>query len=287
MERKGKTIIQIWSVYIQEELGQFYSESEIASFIRIIVPHITGYSYLSVFTDDRIKATREQQSQLENILERLKTYEPLQYILGETEFFGLPFIVDNNTLIPRPETEELVELIVNENRRSNLSVLDIGTGSGCIAIALVKHMDRALCSAWDFSQGALNIALTNAESNGVKVNFEEVDVLKGYPNNKKYDIIVSNPPYVLDSEKTEMDRNVLDFEPHSALFVPDSDPLLFYKRIADIATEILKPHGKLYFEINRAKGLEIMDMLCRKSFTEITIIKDISGNDRFVQAVCP
>ncbi|MFV0332370.1 MAG: peptide chain release factor N(5)-glutamine methyltransferase [Dysgonomonas sp.] len=270
--------------YIKESLKAYYPENEISGFIRIIIEHISHKPYPQAYADHLIFSC-ETNVQIESILERLKRYEPIQYIFGQTEFFGLPFSVNSDTLIPRPETEELVELIINENNKSGLKILDIGTGSGAIAIALAKHLNKADVFAWDFSQGALDMAKHNAERNNVQVEFNKVDVLDDYPKDIKYDIIVSNPPYVLESEKNVMEQNVLAYEPHSALFVPDADALLFYNSIADIALVALRPGGKLYFEINQVKGDETMEVLRKKGFKEVVLFKDLSKNDRMVRGV--
>lgn len=268
--------------YIKESLKAYYPENEISGFIRIIIEHISHKPYPQAYADHLIFSC-ETNVQIESILERLKRYEPIQYIFGQTEFFGLPFSVNSDTLIPRPETEELVELIINENNKSGLKILDIGTGSGAIAIALAKHLNKADVFAWDFSQGALDMAQHNAERNNAQVEFNKVDVLDDYPKDIKYDIIVSNPPYVLESEKNVIEQNVLAYEPHSALFVPDANALLFYNRIADIALDALRPGGKLYFEINQVKGDETMEVLRKKGFKEVVLFKDLSKNDRMVR----
>lgn len=275
------------TAHIINELKPYYSESEILGFIRIIIPHVLNLPYSNLLTKTNLLLNEEQRSSLSSIIERLKVYEPIQYIVGEEEFFGLPFMVDKNTLIPRPETEELVEQVIIDNQGKTPSILDIGTGSGCIAISLAKNFRNSRVSAWDFSQNALNIAKKNASLNHVDVTFRQVDILGDYPKDKRFSIIVSNPPYVLESEKKDMEQNVLGYEPHSALFVPDNNPLLFYERIANIAIELLTPNGMLYFEINRKKGIETMDMLCRKGFLGISLHKDISGNDRIVKAQMP
>lgn len=269
--------------YIKEYLKAYYPESEISGFIRIIIEHITKRSYPQAVISDT-KLTEEQTILLHSILDRLKTFEPIQYIIGETEFFGLPFHVKKDVLIPRPETEELVELILNENKKSGLKVLDIGTGSGAIAIALAKHLEKADIEAWDISEEALKIATFNAESNAVDITFRNVDVLKDYPTDTKFDIIVSNPPYILEKEKSEMDQNVLDYEPHTALFVPDNNGLLFYDRIADIALDLLEPNGKLYFEINQAKGEDTVQLVKSKGFINVSLFQDLNKNDRMVRA---
>lgn len=268
---------------VKSSLKGYYDEGEISAFIRIILPYITKRQYVSLMLDDTADI---DDIQLVAVIDRLKRFEPIQYIVGEEEFFGLTFKVTPDTLIPRPETEELVELILAENKDSNpaASILDIGTGSGCIAISVAKYMPDAQMAAWDISEGALAVAKNNAQINDVKVDFDLVDVLGDFPDSKKFDIIVSNPPYVMDSEKDDMAVNVLEYEPHSALFVPDNKALMFYERIADIGRELLNPGGKLYFEINRAKGQEMIDMLEGKGYKNIRVVRDISKNDRIVVA---
>ena len=269
---------------IRKSLSEFYPDSEISALTRIIIEYVTKSSLPALLSDKNTKITTEEVLKIDKIVERLQRFEPIQYIIGETEFYGLPFIVNPNVLIPRPETEELVELILNENKGNKPHILDIGTGSGCIAISLQKHLCETQATGWDISDKALSVAKINSDNNNVKVTFNQVDILSDYPNNQHFDIIVSNPPYVLDSEKTDMHTNVLDYEPHTALFVSDDNPLLFYNRIADVATQLLKNGGKLYFEINRAKGQETIKMLEDKGFSNIRLIKDISGNDRIVRA---
>lgn len=276
--------MQKYIKYIKKELSQYYPETEILAFARLLLSHICKLPYSTIITEQNLELSATQQSELDAAINRLKNYEPIQYILEETEFFGLPFYVNKNVLIPRPETEELVELIINENPQEGLNVLDIGTGSGCIAITLAKYLKTAKLSAWDISFLALDVAVLNSKRNHVELDFKMVDALGEYPTNKKFDIIVSNPPYILEKEKQDMDANVLEYEPHTALFVPDNQALLFYERIADIALQILEPNGKLYFEINRAKGQETVDMLKEKSFSNIELHKDLSGNDRMVRA---
>lgn len=271
-------------LHIKSSLQKYYPETEISAFARLLLSHICKLPYSTIMTEQDLKLNSTQKSKLEAAISRLENYEPIQYILEETEFFGLPFYVNKNVLIPRPETEELVELIINENLQEGLSVLDIGTGSGCIAISLAKYSRKADISAWEISPLALEVAILNSKKNNVNINFKKTDVLGEYPSDKRFDIIVSNPPYILEKEKQDMDANVLDYEPHTALFVPDDKSLIFYERIADIALQILKPNGKLYFEINRAKGQETIDMLKKKGFLNIELHKDLSGNDRMVRA---
>ena len=269
---------------IRKSLSEFYPDNEVPGLVRLLIEHVTKSSMPALLSDKNTKITSEEVLKIDKIVERLQRFEPIQYILGETEFYGLPIMVNQDVLIPRPETEELVELILNENKETQPRILDIGTGSGCIAISLQKHLPEASVTAWDISEKALAIAALNSKSNAVNVSFNQVDILSDYPTDHSFDIIVSNPPYVLDSEKTDMHANVLDYEPHTALFVADNDPLLFYNRIADVAIQLLADGGKLYFEINRAKGPETIKMLEDKNFSEIRLIKDISGNDRMVRA---
>lgn len=270
--------------HIKESLYTYYPESEISGFTRIIIEHITKKSYHQALLAE-IELMPDQQQQINSIIERLKKYEPIQYILEETEFFGLPFHVNENVLIPRPETEELVELILKENDKAGLCVLDIGTGSGAIAIALAKQLKESDVMAWDISHKALDVAVLNSKANSAPVSFKQVDVLLNYPLDKKFDIIVSNPPYVLENEKESMEQNVLGYEPHVALFVPNNDPLLFYKRIADIAKGLLNTGGKLYFEINQAKGKEVVNLLNEKGFISVARFQDLSKKDRMVRAI--
>lgn len=267
---------------MKASLNGLYSDSEISLLHRLALEHVTGLSAV-MLSVKYTKLSPIQQQEIEKIICRLKNHEPIQYITGETEFFGLPLLVDKNVLIPRPETEELVELVLNENSQERLSVLDIGTGSGAIAIALKKERPAFAVTAWDISPEALAVARKNAERCQTDVRFEQVDVLGGYPNDRQFDIIVSNPPYVLESEKADMEQNVLSYEPHAALFVPDSQALLFYEQIATIASNILKANGKLYFEINAAKGQEVVNLLKAQSFRNVKLFRDISGKQRMVR----
>lgn len=224
------------------------------------------------------------EQELESILARLHNFEPIQYILGEARFLGRTFRVTPGVLIPRPETEELVEMMLKE--LSPVSrVLDVGTGSGCIAISLAKELPESQVTAWDVSGEALSIAAANSKALQASVRFEQRDVLTYEPCVVDcYDVIVSNPPYVTEAEKQEMEHNVLDWEPSLALFVPDTDPLRFYRRIAVLGLEMLTSGGKLYFEINRAFGKDTVAMLCETGYRAVRLQKDISHNDRFVIA---
>jgi len=269
---------------MQATLSAMYSDQEIIYLSRLIVEHVTDQTFHAFLSDKNKKITASQEANIDKIIERLKKCEPIQYILGETEFFGMPFHVDENVLIPRPETEELVEFILSGTKKENIRILDIGTGSGAIAIALKKHLPGSYVEAWDFSKKALKTAQLNAERNEVGIQFKEVDILKEVLEGNRFDIIVSNPPYVMESEKQDMSMNVLEYEPSSALFVPDNNALLFYERIADVAKYLLDGKGYLYFEINRKKGVKVVSMLREKGYSEVVLKKDISGNDRMVKA---
>jgi len=272
--------------HIQSELQGLYPETEIRSFSYLIIEKVTGFSRTEIFVNKYTLFSVEQQHVIESIIEKLKKYIPIQYILGETEFFGLTFYVDESVLIPRPETEELVDWIrIENNRGGGLHILDIGTGSGCIAITLKHEFPDSVIDAFDISENALKTAKRNAVRNKLEVNFELVDILNApdFPNN--WDVIVSNPPYITEQEKDDILPNVLNHEPHLALFVPDNDPLLFYRNIALFARQHLQHNGKLYFEINRESGKECMDLLTGLGFNDIELKKDISGNDRMVRAI--
>lgn len=224
----------------------------------------------------------------ESAFEKLKAQIPIQYIIGKAHFYGLEFEVNPNVLIPRPETEELVDWIVKDHEfHPHPKIIDIGTGSGCIAISLAANLKSADVSAIDVSEAALSTASKNAGHNQVNVRFIEADVLSLSELPANFDIIVSNPPYVRHLEKQEMQANVLDHEPHLALFVEDHDALLFYRKIAELATVALTSGGKLYFEINQYLGDQMMDLLKSRGFSEIELRKDIFGNDRMVKAVKP
>ena len=221
-----------------------------------------------------------------SILEQLKKEIPIQYLLGKTSFYGLDFEVNENVLIPRPETEELVEWIVESQKpkdeRQKISILDIGTGSGCIAISLAKNILNAQVFAIDVSEKAMATAKKNAENNSVNVTFFNQNILKTEDLQQQFDIIVSNPPYVRNLEKEEINKNVLDNEPHLALFVEDNDALIFYKKIAKLAQKNLSENGQMYFEINQYLGKEMIDLLEKMNFKNIELRKDIYGNDRMI-----
>ena len=269
---------------ISEGLSGYYTAGEVSALTRIIATELLGVSQMAYFLKDDITLTAEQEALLDNAIERLKKQEPIQYILGYSDFCGLRFKVTPATLIPRPETSELVEWIANE-AIGNESILDIGTGSGCIAVSLAHKLPQSKVTAWDISHEAIAVATENSKANGCSVAFEQLDILAYQPTGEQFDIIVSNPPYIKENEKEAMHSNVLDWEPHTALFVPDNDPLLFYRIIAGKGLTILKPGGRLYFEINRAHGKETMEMLAALGYTGIELRKDFAENDRMIRAV--
>lgn len=271
--------------YIQTSLQGIYPETEINSIRNLIIANITGFSHTEIILNKNTKFSANQRFLLENIVEALKKHTPVQYVLGETEFYGLPFKVDNNVLIPRPETEELVEWIQSSfSTDLSYKMLDIGSGSGCIAIALKSIFSKSKISAFDISQGAIEIAQKNAELNSCEIDFRKVDILNPPIINYKWDIIVSNPPYIPEMEKSEILAHVLVFEPHTALFVPDSRPLLFYETIATFALQHLNIGGMLFFEIHRDFGQQTVQLLERMGFKNVILRKDLSGNDRMVRA---
>jgi release factor glutamine methyltransferase len=266
-------------------LSGIYPSEEIQSFFNILSEKYLNLSRIEIALNPEKEISKENTEKFQAALLRLKNYEPIQYIIGETEFYGFPFKVNKHTLIPRPETEELVEWILSnsEFRIQNSEFLDIGTGSGCIAISLAKNLPNAQISALDISEEALKVAQQNSELNKVKVDFIQTDILKTKTLQKKYDVIVSNPPYVRELEKKQMQQNVLKYEPDSALYVKDKDPLLFYRVISQLAKNHLKANGKLFFEINEYLADELTELLKSEGFQNIEIKKDIFGKDRMLK----
>ena len=275
-----KRIAQI----INEKLSGYYTQSEVSALTRIIAFEMLGVPQMTFFLKDNVELTHEQEALLYNTINRLQEYEPIQYIQGYSDFCGLSFKVTPATLIPRPETSELVEWIAADHSCKAVNILDIGTGSGCIAISLAHKLPESKVTAWDISNDALAVASENSCNNGTEITLEQVDILSYEPNSAHFDIIVSNPPYIKENEKSAMHNNVLDWEPHTALFVPDSDPLLFYRTIAKKGLTLLKPGGTLYFEINRAHGAETVEMLADLGYTGIELRKDFADNDRMIKA---
>lgn len=278
-----KTINDAFAKF-KQGLADIYDAQEIASISLMVLTEVINTSNTSIKAFGNRELTFAQQNELNNILDQLKTGKPLQYALGYAEFYGLKFLVNPATLIPRPETEELVQWVLDSVSGAGLSFLDIGTGTGCIAISLKKNLPDAQVSAMDVSVDALNTAKENAGLNTVEVNFIEADILN-YPPVASYSVIISNPPYVTLQDKKLMHRNVTDFEPHSALFVPEDDPLLFYRAIADFALASLEPDGLLFFEINESLGKETAQLLIDKGFKDVEIRKDLSGRDRMIRSV--
>ena len=272
------------TAYIRQSLQDIYPPEEVKALSMLICCDMLGVDALDIYMGKDIILSACKQRELENIIFRLQKNEPIQYIRGIAEFCGRNFKVASSVLIPRPETAELVELIVEENPNAR-RLLDIGTGSGCIAISLDKNLPDAKVDAWDISEEALAIARKNNEELDAQVTFRRQDVFSADGiQGTSYDIIVSNPPYVTETEKTEMEANVLDWEPELALFVPDEDPLRFYRRIAELGRELLRPGGKLYFEINQAYGQDMIRMIEMNQYRDVRVIKDIFGKDRILTA---
>ncbi len=270
-------------------LKNLYAEPEILTFFYRLVEFYLGKKRIDISLNKSLEINKNEQKNLKNAQNRLKNGEPLQYILGSSEFFGLHFEVGPEVLIPRPETEELVEWIITDERNTDkndaISILDIGTGSGCIAVALAKNLSNATIYAVDISASALKIASKNAVINAAAVNFEQVDVLQLETLSRKHDLIVSNPPYVRESEKRAMHVNVLDHEPETALYVKNNDALLFYRKISELAFNNLKPGGKLYFEINQYLEKETRDTVEKSGFSYVEIRQDLFKNPRMLRAV--
>lgn len=269
-----------------ETLEKDYPVEEVLSFFFLLTEAFLGVRRLDLALDPDLEIEPANISRFEDALARLKNHEPIQYIIGETEFFGLTFSVDNNVLVPRPETEELVEWVLEDFalEEKPLKILDIGTGSGCIAISLARHLPKAKVSAMDISEKALEIAKANANNNEVEISFIQQDILKTETLSGHWDVIVSNPPYVRELEKKKMQRNVLDHEPETALYVKDQDPLLFYNKITKLAKKALYPKAKLYFEINQYLAEETKTMMQEQGFS-CEKRKDLFGNFRMLKGV--
>lgn len=270
--------------FIGQELKGLYPEREIKAFTRLILEKVCGYSFTRQLLAQDEVLNDHQRNDINQIVQRLKAFEPIQYILGETEFCGIPLRVTPSVLIPRPETEELVQWISETEFSEKAAVLDVGTGSGCIALGIKKLIPDVNMQAVDVSDEVLEVALVNAAANHMDVDFFKADILQWELYDwGKYDVIVSNPPYVRELEKVHMEANVLDYEPESALFVPNTDPLRFYRRIAAFAACYLKPDGWLFFEINEALGNEMKALAGGYGFSRIEIRKDLSGKDRMLR----
>lgn len=269
------------------ELEDVYEEQEVSSIFYMTAQHLSGYNRSGVMLNWDKEIEEALSAQYLSLSAGLKTGKPIQYLLGEAHFYGLTFAVNEAVLIPRPETEELVEWILDTLKSDPASrkpnIIDFGTGSGCIAIALKSKLSEANLTAVDISTDAINLAAKNALSNKLTANFIQADILS-FHTIDKFDVIVSNPPYITNAEKLEMHQNVLAHEPHLALFVPDERPLLFYEAIADFALKSLQENGYLFFEINEYLAKETISMLEAKSFKNIELRKDMQGKDRMIAA---
>lgn len=269
---------------LRSELGAYYDSREIEGMTRIIFEDVLLWQPVDIVMRENEQLPEFFGNRLTSIIERLKQYEPLQYILGKARFHGHSIAVTPATLIPRPETEQLVDMIIDENPGNDLEVLDIGTGSGCIAISLARALKFAQVTATDISPAALEVAKQNAAALKTRVKFIEQDILTCRAPSEAWDIIVSNPPYITEQEKAAMERNVIDYEPASALFVPNDDPMLFYRPIAAYSSRALKKGGRLYLEINRAMAQLVSNTLKRAGLSNIQVHNDFNGNNRFVSA---
>ena len=270
--------------YMTKELTGIYKPPEIRVLADIIIKTVTGRTRLHQLYEDGYPVSTVEASKIIDFTNQLKTGKPVQYVVGETIFYDCRIKLNSSTLIPRPETEELVELIIRENKDYNGNIIDFGTGSGCIVIALASNLPLADLTGIDISRDAIRIARENAEINNVKVFFMEEDILNFNKDAVgKAGIIVSNPPYVRNSEKALMAKNVLDFEPHLALFVEDSDPLIYYKAILDLAEDIMLPSGLIYFEINEAMGTSLVHLMESYGYSELKIMSDINDKERIIK----
>ena len=291
LDVKKNMILKEFKLFFNKALSAIYPKTEIDSFFFILMEEKLKLQRIDTVLKSDFLITEKNLIDLKNIVKRLQKEEPIQYIIGNTEFYGLPFLVDKNTLIPRTETEELVAWVLDEikvftnNKITELSILDIGTGTGCIPISLAKNLTSLNISAIDISPEALLIARQNAILNKVTIEFIELDILNAESLPQEYDVIISNPPYVRELEKKEIKNNVLENEPHLALFVADENPLIFYNKIADLAKKQLSENGMLFFEINQYLGKETINMLVKKGFKNIQLKKDLFGNDRMIKCV--
>ncbi|MDO6390608.1 peptide chain release factor N(5)-glutamine methyltransferase [Pontibacter sp. BT731] len=278
--------IQQTSQYIRESIQEAFPEPEAGAIAQLVLEHVLQKSRQQLSLAQQEELNPEQEAQVQQAVERLKKQEPVQYVIGTAHFYGLDLLVDERVLIPRPETEELVNLVVHEHKdHSSLQVLDICTGSGCIPLALAAHLQADRVYGLEVSEGALKVARANARQLKLPVAWLEQDVFEPIQGIAPHslDIITSNPPYVKEQEKALMRANVLAFEPHLALFVADEDPLKFYKRIAEVGVGLLKKGGRLYFEINEQYGQEVRQLLLQAGFAQAQVVQDLFGKDRIVK----
>lgn len=271
--------------FIRKNLDGYYPESEIQQFIFILFEYELGFSKIELVTRSEEELDEQTHEKFLDYVNQLKTFKPIQYITGETSFYGLHFHVNSDVLIPRPETEELADWILKQKLPPHPVILDVGTGSGCIAVALAKSLTGSVVYAVDISEEALEVATENAKINGVNIVLSLENILRPTEDFKrnKFDLIVSNPPYITLAEKEKMNKNVLDYEPHLSLFVPDKDPLIFYNAILDFARGSLKENGQLFFEINESFDKEIVALMKNHNFAEIELRKDINDKFRMVR----
>lgn len=275
--------------YFIKDLLDYYDNNEAESLVSIIIEHFIGTSRIDMAINPTLRISESEILVLHQSVKELKKMKPVQYITGVVEFQGLEIHVNNNVLIPRQETEELVNLVLRNEVDDNLEVLDIGTGSGCIAISVFKKLDNPNVSAIDISQGAIELARENAVTNNTQIDFAIHDILNSHCElsiaTTKFDVIISNPPYVTASDKEKMQPNVLDYEPHEALFVPENNPLIYYNAILKFAKHKLTRKGRVYFEINETYAEEVKELLIQYEYFQIVIHKDIHSKDRFISAI--
>ncbi len=279
----------------RESLKRIYKEGELTQIIYLVFEQVNSFSKIDLILKRSELITVEEEEKFKSILSELEKHKPVQYVLGYAWFYGMSIKVNENVLIPRQETEELIDWIIKETRDEGrgtgevLNILDVCTGSGCIAISLKKNLTKAKVTALDISEQALDVARENSQTHDTEIQFVETDILQQktspFTLHHSFNIIVSNPPYVLESEKQQMKKKELDYEPHLAFFVKDQDPLLFYKSISEFAQFYLSAGGRLYFEINEMKGNEIVELLTRQGFSDVCLKKDLNGKDRMVRAV--
>jgi release factor glutamine methyltransferase len=289
MKVRDNRAISVMELF-RKELEGTYSTEEIETFIFFSLNEYAGFSRSDLVLKKDTRFSESELLKFFRVIRKLKQHIPLQYIFGHTQFYGLDLKVNEHVLIPRPETEELVEWIVKEESKvqsSKFKVLDIGTGSGCIAIALKKNIPNAEVFAMDISENALAVAKENAEKNQVEIQFIKGNILNHLTiqpfNHLTFDIIVSNPPYITEAEKEDMHKNVLEHEPHTALFVPDNDALLFYRAILDFAKDKLAAGGKIYFELNAKYADAVKELAESKGFVDCEVKKDLSGKERMMR----
>ncbi len=270
--------------YIKESITLDESEEEVISLSYYIIEHLFDLNKNEIILDRSINISSSELKALHKFLERINDHEPIQYIIGEADFYDRKFVVNPSVLIPRPETEELVHLIISEYKGKKPKFADVGTGSGCIPVTLAKELNGAKAYAIDFDPRVIRTAKQNSERHGVQVNFMLIDVLRETFPLQSLDFVVSNPPYVTYADRELMKANVTHHEPATALYVKDEDPLLFYRRIAEISAQSLKPEGKIYFEVNEKYADDVKSLLEVMDFEECQVVRDLNGKDRIVHA---